>query len=451
MKNHFLKFVFVFGIFLNCKTTQVEDPVPNVTLVSSFNLIQDQIITPSCATVGCHASQTDNSFKQHGLVLAKGVAYNNLINKAVKNNNAIAEGLVQVKPFESAKSLFFHKLNWQTGHHVANYGSPMPLGSKSLYVGQIEYIRRWIEAGAPEKGEVADVKLLDDKTEVVVDNTFIPLEVPASGKGFQLKIDRFEVAPNFEREIFVHKEIGNKETIYVNAFELKSRTNSHHMVIYDFANKQLLPPKNTVRDLRNADNSVNLLTALSMSNHVFLGGGSDSQQEYVFPEGTALELPAGASVDLNPHYFNRTNKVQYGENYVNFYIVDKAKVQNVVKVFNLNNTDIKLLAGETKTFTKSWTYNEANKVVMLTSHMHELGTKFIIRIKGGARDGQIIYETSDWEHPLVKNFDVPLVLNKGEGLTSEVTYKNTTDKTVQFGLTSKDEMNIIFGYYYPIK
>jgi hypothetical protein len=35
-----------------------------------------------------------------------------------------------------------------------------------------------------------------------------------------------------------------------------------------------------------------------------------------------------------------------------------------------------------------------------------------------------------------------------EGLTSEITYRNTTAATVRFGLTSQDEMGIIFGYYY---
>ena len=29
-----------------------------------------------------------------------------------------------------------------------------------------------------------------------------------------------------------------------------------------------------------------------------------------------------------------------------------------------------------------------------------------------------------------------------------ITDNNTTNKTVNFGLTSEDEMNIIFGYYY---
>jgi hypothetical protein len=85
---------------------------------------------------------------------------------------------------------------------------------------------------------------------------------------------------------------------------------------------------------------------------------------------------------------------------------------------------------------------------MLTSHFHKLGQKFVIKIAGGTRNGEIVYTNNDWEHPLLKSFSTPIVLQPGEGLTSEVTYTNNTSKTVGFGLTSEDEMNIIFGYWY---
>ena len=41
-----------------------------------------------------------------------------------------------------------------------------------------------------------------------------------------------------------------------------------------------------------------------------------------------------------------------------------------------------------------------------------------------------------------------LTLNPGEGLTSIITYNNDTTHTITFGLTSEDEMGIIFGYTY---
>ena len=40
------------------------------------------------------------------------------------------------------------------------------------------------------------------------------------------------------------------------------------------------------------------------------------------------------------------------------------------------------------------------------------------------------------------------MLAAGQGLTSVITYNNTTDRILSFGLTSLDEMGIIFGYFY---
>ena len=50
-------------------------PVPQTTVTSSFDLMQDKFLTPSCASSGCHLSTKDASFAQHGLVLAKGSSY----------------------------------------------------------------------------------------------------------------------------------------------------------------------------------------------------------------------------------------------------------------------------------------------------------------------------------------------------------------------------------------
>jgi hypothetical protein len=433
------------------KSSNTEELKPEAT--SSFSLMQDRIITPSCASAGCHASEADNAFKQHGLVLVKGLAFKNLLGVSPKNTSAKADNFLLVKAFNSAQSLFYHKLQWDVSHHGGKqYGSPMPLGGNALSVGQLEFVRRWIEAGAPEKGDVVDKTLLDDKTPsyIVDDGTFEAMKTPAQegATGLQLKIERFSIQPNFEREIFVRRALGNTSEIYVNRIKLKSRANSHHLVVYDFRDKTSLPSFDAFRDLRNSDNSVNILTAVQASNHIFLGGGTDPNSDYVFPEGTALALPANASVDLNPHYFNRTTEVKYGENNINLYTVDKSKVKNVVKIIDFNNTNFSLPAKTKTVITKDFKFDTDVNIVALTSHNHALGEKFVIKIKGGTRDGEVVYENSDWEHPIFINYPKPIALKKGEGLTSIVTYNNTTSKTITFGLTSQDEMNIIFGYYY---
>jgi len=45
-------------------------------------------------------------------------------------------------------------------------------------------------------------------------------------------------------------------------------------------------------------------------------------------------------------------------------------------------------------------------------------------------------------------FSTPIVLQAGEGLRSEILYRGDANKVVKFGLTSDDEMDIIFGYWY---
>jgi len=462
MKNTCYVILGALGL-LACSKSSVDVPISpmnQAATINSFDLLQDKLLSPTCATSGCHLSVQDASYAQHGLVLAKGLAYGNLIGISPKNSVAVANKLQRVKKFSSAESLLFHKLNWDLSHHVtANYGAPMPLGGKPVSKGQLDFVQKWIEAGAPDKGEVVDAKLLDDTTPSFTEPTdFSALDSPVKeGKtGFQLKVDRFIVPPNFEREVFVRRPLNNTDAVYVSRIKLKSRSNSHHLVVYDFRSKLLLPNMDELRDLRNTDNSLNINTVLQMSNHVFLGGGTDPNSDYSFPEGTALKLPANSSVDLNPHYFNKTKDNLYGENYVNLYTIPESQVKNVVSMIDFNNSSFSLPANQTTVITKDFLNfdgfvkgsGKSVMIVSLTSHTHERGKLFQIKIKGGARDGEIIYEDTDWAHPKVINYAKPIALREGEGLTSVVTYVNNTNKTLNFGLTSEDEMDIIFGYYY---
>ncbi len=178
----------------------------------------------------------------------------------------------RVKPFNSNESLFYHKLNWDASHHGGKqYGLSMPLGGTPLSNGQIEFVRRWIEAGAPGRGSVVDTTLLNDKTPSYV-AIFNGLAPPAAGAGFQIKLDAFTIAPNFERELFQRKMVGNTEDQYVSRVQVLMRPGSHHFILYDFTNQDRLPPLNAVRDIRNSDGTSNILTFLQMQNHVFWAG-----------------------------------------------------------------------------------------------------------------------------------------------------------------------------------
>lgn len=414
---------------------------------ASFDLLQDKVLTKNCAVTGCHASETDGTYKQHGLVLAKGKAYKNLIDITPTNIGAKQDGLKRVKPFKSLESLLFNKLFYDASHHGGkSYGAVMPLGADLLSNGQIEFVRRWIEAGAPEKGSVADAGLLDDTVPSTA--TFVGLPAPPVGTGFQMVLDKFDVAPNFEREFFTRKPLGNTETVYVNRVQISMRPGSHHFILYGFRDQKNLAPLSQVRDLRNPDGTYNLVTFSQMNNHVFNFGGSEANLDYTFPTGTAVEVPANTTFDMNSHYYNKSTKPLPGEVNINLFTTKKENVKNILKVIDFGNQNLTIPANKTTVITKDFTFDKNVKIVTLFSHTHKLGEKFEILIKGGARNGELIYTSTNWEHPEKTDFPTYISLKKGEGLTSRITYNNFTNKTVTFGLTTEDEMGIIFGYYF---
>ncbi len=433
----------------SCQTKEDEDVLEE----GAFKLIQTQIFDKSCATSGCHASEQDAAFRQHGLILKANVSYDNLVNKFAKNTAANADSLRLVTPGNVAKSFLYTKINCSTASLLAGkqYGNPMPLGANGLSVGEIEFVRKWIEAGAPRSGGSIDASLISNSVPLCgsgFGSTFTALEAPKESDGFQLHLEPFEVANTYEREIFVRKPVGNTTELYINRVQSRMRPGSHHFILYDFKSLNNLPAMGQVRDLRNADGTGNLLTFLSMQNHIFWAGTQTQEHDYQFPEGVALRIPANYSFDFNSHYVNKTTGKIPGEVFVNLYKLDKAKVKIVANSLNLANENFNLPAGQRTVVTKNFTFSKPTKVLMLTSHTHKLGEKYVIKIVGGDRNGEVVYESTDWEHPLIKTFAQPLEFKKGEGLMSEVTYNNITTKAVRFGLTSEDEMDIIFGYYY---
>lgn len=425
---------------------------PAVDTSSSFALLQAKVLNTSCAISGCHVTGAPSALES-GLVLQPQVAYANIVGIDPKNADALADGMKRVKPGSPDSSFLYRKLLVDQFHHsTRNYGNAMPLGRAPLSVGQVEFIRQWIAAGAPMTGDVvANRALLDDTTSQVV-GEYTTLPVPDAGKGYQISIGRFPVKPNFERELFLYRKLPNTEKIYVTGYEVRMRPGSHHFVMYTFppvgVPSNVMPRPGVIRDIRRDDNTLDDAKMQPMGYHVFFGGSVASNFRYNFPPGVGLELPPNAGIDMNSHYFNKGTDTVWGEVSANLYTADISQVQHVAKVLNLANTEFDLPPGKETTITSNYTMTKPTKITMLTSHSHKFTKKFTIKIFGGLRDGEVVYETTDWLHAPFINFPVPIELNAGEGLTSVVTYYNSTSRMINFGLTSEDEMNIIFGYYY---
>jgi Repeat of unknown function (DUF5648) len=419
-------------------------PPPSVANTSAKRLMS-QVITQQCAS--CHTASSPFG-AQSGLLLDGPNALAAMVNAKPKNAEAATHGFKLITPGNAETSFLYTKLVQWDPSSTHKMGAPMPLGGTSLSVGQLDFIKRWINEGASETADTIPPALLADQTAP----SYLPFSAPAPPTaGLQLTTDPFVVIPNFERELFIYRPLGNPAPVYINRIDTKMRANSHHFVLYAIdpaTPTQSRPVPNVVRDLRDTNGVLNFATAITIAYHIYVGGSMAPDSTYTFPPGIALELPANTGLDLNSHYVNKTSNSLTGEAFANLYTVDKSAVSKIARTLNLNNTNIQLPANKTTTLSRTFTFTETRNIIMLTSHMHKLGEKFVIKIAGGPRNGEVIYETTDWSHPFAKSFDTPLVLQDGQGLTSEITWNNTTSKPVNFGLTSEDEMGIIFGYYY---
>ena len=442
-----LTFFFSLLLLISC-----QDPVDDKGAIT-WAVLQKNILKPNCSN--CHMAGSAIE-RQSGLDLSSNDSYDSLVDVAPKNSAANKDGLLIVSSEGGMKGLtksyLWEKINAYDQEHFLSdhpeYGQLMPPGGNFLSDGELQFIRSWIEAGAPKSGNVVDENLLLD-TNKYEPKPFSKPEPPTSG--LQLHLGPFEIQPNYEREFFQYTELNHTGDLYVNRIEIEMRPGSHHFLLYTFNEntpQQIIPNYGDIRDLRDRYGATNLSTLYTMQFHKFFGGTQWSRLDYVLPDGVALKIPAKYGLDQNTHYVNRTDSMMIGEVYTNIHLIEQNNVKHVAQLFDFNNRDIYLPPKKITTIQKVFRMDDTYYFGQVFSHAHEKMTEFLVEIDGGDRDGEVIYWTNDWEHPPIINYDPPIIINAGEGLRLKATYDNPTNDPVGFGFKSTDEMMILFGWYY---
>jgi hypothetical protein len=273
---------------------------------------------------------------------------------------------------------------------------------------------------------------------------------PKAGE-YQVHIPIFPVAANSEREFYVRYEVGNKEDIYVTGLETTQRPGTHHLVLYGFGPKSIahgLPPLGMIFDQNMTNGKGNLRSQNGLPDSYIAFESPSGDFQYKLPDGFAVKLPANTSYNFNSHYFNKTNETRFGECYVNFKTTDKSKVKRLLDNFTIDGNNFSLPPNQKTVIKKDTIFDKKTTFISMISHCHKRGENFVIKIKGGKRNGEIIYQNTDYASAPYYNFPQPIVFQPGEGLSWEVTYNNESNRTITYGVTSEDEMNFIFGFSY---
>lgn len=131
---------------MTCVPGKDTSPCDGVT--STFEQIQRQVFTPTCAIPTCH----NVAQGEHQMALAEGEAYASLVGVGPTNIAAASAGLLRVDPGHPENSFILRKLR---GELADGEGAQMPKDLKRLHHLHVDLIEEWIAAGAPASGFIA--------------------------------------------------------------------------------------------------------------------------------------------------------------------------------------------------------------------------------------------------------------------------------------------------------
>ena len=437
---------------------------------SAYHDIQEYVFDKSCANSICHAAPANSA----DLSLEYGLSYDDLVGIVPRNAAAADAGMKLVDPGNPDNSFLLTKL---IGPESPNQGSRMPFGGGMIHAGKIEAIRTWIEAGAPETGKVVgvgDLGVLRDPDEV-----FEPPAPPLPGQGYQIHLPPFKIEPGTEREVFYTTQIKDENgnpvdgDIYINRVEIFYPAGSHHFIIYRLTEAGLekglmeegatpgigVNPDDVFRVL-DTDNPDPVFGVFG-GDRLFVVGTQTDDVLYEFPEGVGLRMPGDTVYDLNSHYINLLgDETLIGETYVNIYTIPEEEVQyEAIEIF-VNHRDIRVPPGLTRVSKGTWHIGGKGgelqsrghdpdavlNVFLLSSHMHRHGELFEI-FHGST--GDLLHQSVAYDDAPITLFNPVVRLDANDTIKFQCTHNNyDTDEVLKFGLTSEDEMCIIFGYYY---
>lgn len=355
---------------------------------STWEAVQKSILqAKGCTTSACHGDDA----QPNALKLAGNDAYQNLINRTA--NAALAPAMNLITPGEQALSFLYLKVAAATNGTKlpTGGGSAMPVGKTPLSTEQLEALRLWIRAGAPEHGVVAGTQeLLSCAQPAEADPNKAPRPpIPEPGEGFQHAAGPWSVKANAESEVCFATyydltesapdwarfecEIGGvKQTcVGYNRRELSQDAQSHHSIINVYAGAiaandpawgewkcaggalagtscdPLKLGSSAAAGGADCGAGVCQATPRKMvgctgfgppnkeANNIGAGGSQSPVSADRFPEGVYARLPLKGVVLWNSHGFNLTSKETTVEQYNTFwYARPEQRVYLVRNIFS---------------------------------------------------------------------------------------------------------------------
>ena len=184
-----------------------------------------------------------------------------------------------------------------------------------------------------------------------------------------------------------------------------------------------------------------------------VSGGGLGTPGVKFPEGTAMNLSAGQHVVFQLHLINTGgDAIEIDPAYINL-VGTTAKDLIPVGLLIAGTLDIALPAhGKDLDVSGSCTLKDPMEhIFSVFPHMHKLGKRISAEVTPMAGGASQMIADQTWDFKDQGLYSVKGSATVGDTVKVTCRYDNPTEKDVNFGLTTSDEMCVNVLYYYPAK
>ncbi len=235
------------------------------------------------------------------------------------------------------------------------------------------------------------------------------------------------------------------DTYYVRRLEFGNGSFSHHLIVS--AAVLGSPADQKLREFAIGDRVPCLSAEGAFGNEGMEGVGGIQQPygELKFPDGVGREYHGGQRVVFDYHYYNTSRDEVQARSAFNVHLGKVEDIEHIARGFSFSNYTIDTPAKQAGSFTGECRFKQDVMLGALTRHTHRWGTDYSVWFEGGARDGEHVWTSTDWQHDVSLRFDTPIAIKAGEGFRFQCNYQNSEDRALRFGTSATDEMCILFG------
>jgi hypothetical protein len=276
------------------------------------------------------------------------------------------------------------------------------------------------------------------------DDGYMGLAAPK--QGFRLRTQGREIPINSDVEYCEVQELPGTpgQEILMGAVEVANAIGSHHLIVSVAEPGSLADKK--LRTLKLGEQVPCIGAEIEFGTGLTGFAGAQTPHAMAeYPPGIAQRLRAGQRVVFDYHYFNFGTKPLVAKSAVAVHTRAADEVKTLAAGFAFTNMTVDTPPSTSKTFTAACRFKHDALVQSVGRHTHTRGTDFTVWFEGGARHGQQIWQSLDWEHDAAHVFEQPTLVKAGEGFKFACSFTNPTNKPLRFGIASTDEMCILSG------